>query len=145
MSAFQARSYPALVWAAFLVPAIGAVLSIIWFIGMGLTGDEPLVAGVSAWVIMMLGLGSMVGGTGLFAIATWRARTFSRPAAAVLGVAAVVLLVAFFTGGSGLFPSVPAGVVAGAALIGFAAGWVALGWSAVRVGRPALTSQGAAS
>jgi hypothetical protein len=145
LSAFQARTYPALVWAAFLVPAIGAVLSIIGFIGSGLRGDEPLVAGVSAWAIMMLGLVSMVGGTGLFAIVTWRARTFSRSAAALLGVAAVVLLVAVLVGGSGLVPSVPAGVVAGAALVGFVAGWMALGWSAVHVGRPIVTSPGAAA
>jgi hypothetical protein len=145
LSAFQARSHPVLVWTAFLIPAVGAVLTIVGLVGMALTRDEPLVLGLSAWGISMLGLLAMIGGTGLFALATWLTRSTARGTAAFLGIASIVVLLALLTSGSGLIPGVP-GVATGVGGIAlYAAAWVALGWSSVRVDRPVIESPGAAA
>ena len=130
LSAFQARRYPRLTWAAFAAPALGAVVSMVGLIGMTTTGDEPVVGDLSGWHLWMLGSIALVIGSGLFAIATWRVRTLSRRAAALLGSGclAVVPAVVFAYGG----PEQIAQVLLLVSLVGFAGGWVALGVSAVR-------------
>ena len=144
LSSFQARRYPRLTWAAFAVPAIGAVVSMVGQVGMVTTGDEPFVGDLSGWYLWMFGSLALVIGSGLFAIATWRVRTLSRRAAALLGSGCLAVLpaVAFASGG----PEQIAHVLLGASLLGFAAGWVALGVSAVRTHQAvAPTLEGAAS
>ena len=81
LSAFQARRYPKLVWAAFVLPAIGAVVTIVGVIGMVLVGDGRFVGEWSAWYVWSFGLMALIVGSALFATATWLTRSLSRPAA----------------------------------------------------------------
>jgi hypothetical protein len=82
MSAFQARTNPRLVWAAFAVTAVGTVLIFIAGVsdlagaGPGDWRDGPLPFGVVA-----LGLGSAA-----FGIATYRASVLSRKGASSLAI-----------------------------------------------------------
>jgi hypothetical protein len=139
LSAFQARSHPALTWAAFAIPALGAVVGLIGYAAIVITGDSDatLIGGVSPWVLGSIGLLTMVLGSSLFAVATWRARSLSRTASALLAVGAVLVVLALF-GASGALPSPIAMVPVIAAIIVFPAGWIAMGVSALRAGRSAI-------
>ena len=137
LSAFQARREPAVVWAGFAVPAVGAVASIVGIVLMATVGDEPVLAGFSGWAIWSLGLFGLMSGSILFAIATWRTAALSRPAAALLGVGSTLCVgVAGFsiTGGFAPLEDLFIGLFA----LTFSAGWIALGWDAVRRDRPVL-------
>jgi hypothetical protein len=142
LSAFQARSHPVLTWAAFAIPATGAVIGLLSYAAIVVTGDSDatLIGGISPWLIGSIGLLTMVIGSILFAVATWRARSLSRTASGLLSVGAVLVVLALF-GASGALPSPIAIVPIVAAVVVFPAGWVALGVSALRldgVGRPRL-------
>jgi hypothetical protein len=137
LSAFQARRYPRVTWAAFGLPAVGAIVSLVGMYGMFTVGDAPVVGSVSPWEIWMAGTLSMVVGSGLFAIVTWQARSLSRPAATLLGAAAVatILIVPTLAGLSSFLPEAFASVAPVVVLLGFAAGWAGLGVSALRLDR----------
>ena len=92
LSAFQARRYPKLVWAAFILPAIGAVVTIIGVLGMVFVGDGLFIGQWSAWAVWFLGLAALIIGSGLFAVATYLSHTLSRTAAIMLVVASVGLV-----------------------------------------------------
>lgn len=138
LSAFQARSHPALTWAAFAIPGIGAVIGLVGFAAIVVTGDSDaiLIGGVSVspWLIGSIGLLTMVAGSALFAVATWRARSLSRSASGLVAVGAVLVVLAMF-GASGALPWPIAIVPIVAAIIVFPAGWIAIGVSALRVDR----------
>jgi len=124
LSAFQARTHPALSWAAVGVTAVGMFVCIVGIVGMQLFRD-------GYWDVFILGiLGAFVGST-LFAIATYRTAALSRGAALVLGMGSVLTIAAGF-GGNTLGPA-PLVVTS----IGFALGWCVLGVQAVRLDRPA--------
>jgi hypothetical protein len=146
LSAFQARRNPRLVWAAFILPAAGAVVSIVGIIGMAVVGDRRFVGDMSAWSVWIFGMFAMFIGSGLFGIATLRAQTLSRAGALLLVVSSFVVMpiAAGMTGG---IVSEQVGlVVTVVTLLAFAGGWVVLGVSALRTGRPVTTSyQGAMS
>lgn len=140
LSAFQARRHPRLVWAAFLVPALGAILSIVGVIGMATVGDRPFLGADSAWVVWMLGTVGMLIGSGLFAIASWRVDALPRPGAAALAVGAVTV-VPVLMGVSGGFVSDDVGRVLSAVAMGaFGCGWILLGVGALRGPRPVLAT-----
>jgi hypothetical protein len=141
LSAFQARSHPVLTWAAFAIPAAGAVIGLIGYAAIVMTGDSDttLFGGISPWMIGSIGLLTMVVGSILFAVATWRARSLSRTASGLLAVGAVLVVLALF-GASGALPSPIAIVPIVAAIFVFPAGWVALGVSALRLGPATFTS-----
>ena len=130
LSAFQARRHPRLTWAAFVIPAIGAVVSVVGLAGIAATGDEPFVGGVSGWYLWFIGSLTLVVGSGLFAIATWRVRTLSRRGAGLLGAGCVALVPAIGGGVGG--PEMVAQLLLAASLGSFAGGWLALGVSALR-------------
>jgi hypothetical protein len=136
LSAFQARSHPALTWAAFAIPAIGAVVGLFGYAAIVATGDSDatLIAGISPWMIGSIGLLTMVVGSSLFAVATWRARSLSRTASGLLAVGAVLVVLALF-GASGALSSPIVIVPIIAAIIVFPAGWILMGVSALRVDR----------
>lgn len=137
-----------LTWAAFVVPAIGAAVGLLGYASIALTGDSDtvMIGGISPWRIGSFGLVTMVLGSTLFAIATWRARSLSRPAAGLLGVGAVLTLVALLGVGSGGLSSPIAVIPVIAAIVAFPAGWIALGLSALRIGGPGPgTLEGASS
>ena len=134
LSAFQAHGAPVLVWAAFVIPAVGIVVALVGMFGM-LTRPSELafVGSLNPWDVWFLGLLGTFVGSVLFAIATVRAAVLSRLYAFTLAIsAAVVILVSFgFTGGvdEGL-----ATIVVAAAMAGFSGSWVLLGLSALRQG-----------
>jgi hypothetical protein len=139
LSAFQARRHPVLTWAAFAIPALGAVIGLLGYALVVVTGDSDtfLVGGISPWMISTIGLLTMLLGSSLFAIATWRTRSLSRGASALLAVGAVLVVIALLGVGSGGLSLPVALVPLVAAIVAFPAGWIALGVSALRVTGPA--------
>jgi len=135
LSAFQARRHPVLTWAAFAIPALGAVVGLLGYGLVVLTGDSDalVVGGISPWMLGSIGLVTMVLGSSLFAVATWRARSLSRGASALLGVGAVLVVLALFGASGAFFPSPLELIPILAAIVAFPAGWLALGLSALRV------------
>jgi hypothetical protein len=141
LSAFQARRHPRLIWAAFAIPAIGLTMTGIGIVAMATRGDGPFLAGLSPWDVWILGVFATVVGSGLFAIATYRTGALSRPAAGLLGAGSAVLLGVFVLGMG--FVGIPESIAPALILVGllaFTAGWVALGWTAVRLERPAVAA-----
>ena len=141
LSAFQARRHPRLIWTAFALPAFGSALACVGIVGMGVVGDRPFLAGFNSWEISMLGLFATALGTFLFAVATYRTGTLARPAAGLLAVGSGLLAVVFVVGVTGIGSlAVRNGallsVLSMAGLLGFAGGWAALGWAAIRTDRP---------
>jgi len=141
LSAFQARRHPRLIWTAFAIPALGTAVSCIGLVAMGVVGDGPFVAGLSPWSIWMLGLVATIVGSGLFALATYHTRAISRSAAGLLAGGSGFLFAVLVVGMSGVLgidAFAPALMFAG--LLAFSAGWISLGWAAVRLDRPAAAT-----
>jgi hypothetical protein len=134
LSAFQARENPRLVWAAFAIPAIGACISIVGLVAMGVVGDRPFVGDLSPWWVWTIGLITMFVGSALFAVATIRSRVLSRAAALLLAVSSLVVIPVGFGVGGGMSPELGQVLMVGL-LMAFAGGWTALGISALRVDR----------
>ncbi|HEX5826753.1 MAG TPA: hypothetical protein VFY23_04475 [Candidatus Limnocylindrales bacterium] len=145
LSAFQARRHPALTWAAFAIPALGATVGLFAIAAMVVTGDsDSALLGVSSWFVASMGLLAMVLGSTLFALATFRTHALSRPGSVMLGLGAVLVFIALAGISGGLLPSPLEPLVILAAVVVFPAGWVLLGVSALRVTGPApLTIEGA--
>ncbi|HET7473402.1 MAG TPA: hypothetical protein VFJ71_09775 [Candidatus Limnocylindrales bacterium] len=141
LSAFQARSHPTLVWAAFAIPAIGGLLSTAGILGMIFVGDRDLVAGWSPWGIWALGTVGLIGGSALFAIATLRTRALSRVAATVLLVGSLMVVPMLGIGASGAAGPATAEIVLTALVVVFGAGWAWLGASAVRADRGGIPAR----
>lgn len=138
LSAFQARRHPVLTWAAFAIPALGAVIGLLGYASIVLTGDSDavLIGGISPWMVGSIGLVTMVFGSSLFAVATWRARSLSRGASGLLAIGAVLVVVALLGVGSGGLSAPIVIIPVIASIAAFPAGWIALGVSALRVGSP---------
>jgi hypothetical protein len=137
LSAEQGRRQPSLIWVAVALPVIGAIVSVIGWVGMATLGDEPFIAGVSAWNVWALGSLMVIIGSGLFAVASLRVRTLSRGGTALLAAGALtavasLLGIAFVEafGDSG-------SLIGSFGILAFAAGWVWLGVSAIRTDRAA--------
>ena len=145
LSAFQARSHPRLTWAAFLIPAAGAVVSIIGMIGMALNGDGRFLGDVSGWYVWAVGTATLLVGSALFALATWQARALSRSAAALLAVGAFAIVPMLAGISGGILPESFSGLLTAASMVAFSGGWAALGLSAIRQDRPALLPAGGAA
>jgi hypothetical protein len=141
LSAFQARRHPRLIWAAFSIPAVGLTMTGIGIVGMATRGDGPFLAGLSPWEIWILGVFATVVGSGLFAIATYRTGALPRPAAGLLAGGSALLLAVLIVG-MGLvgIPESVGPVLTLVGLLAFTAGWVALGWTAVRLERPVVAA-----
>ena len=146
LSAFQSRRHPMLTWAAFAIPAIGAVIGLLGYASVVLTGDSDavMIGGISPWMIGSLGLVTMVLGSSLFAMATWRARACPVPRRppgsrrlAHHGRAA--------RGRQRRIVVARAVVAVIAAIVAFPAGWIALGISALRITGPGPTTPEGAS
>lgn len=146
LSAFQARRHPKLTWAAVAIPALGAVVGLVGYTAVAVAGDSDTVviggASISPWMIGSIGVLTMILGSSLFAVATWRARSLSRSASVLLAAGAVLVVPALFLGGAGgggmqwsatIIPVI-------VALLAFPAGWIALGLSALHVTGPAPIS-----
>jgi hypothetical protein len=140
LSAFQARRYPRLVWAAFAVPFVGSVATVIGGVGLGLGGEAPIVAGLHGWELWFLGLIALVVGSGLFAYASWRTGSLSRAGIGLLAVGAVgpFLVVPGFMGLVSWEPFIS--IAFFVTIAAFVAGWVVVGIGAVRSDRISLAS-----
>lgn len=140
LSAFQARRYPVLVWAAFAFPAVGGVVSLLGAVAIAASGDSDraIIGGLSGWAISMLGVFGLILGSGLFALATLRAHTLSRGAAALLGAGAIVVVLGLAGIFGGVVPSELEAVVIIAMVLMFPAGWAGLGVSALRTERAGM-------
>ncbi|MCJ7710588.1 MAG: hypothetical protein MUQ32_07110 [Chloroflexi bacterium] len=147
LSAFQARRHPVLTWTAFAVPAIGAIVALLGVVALTIAGDSDaeVIGGLSPWAISTLGLLTLLVGSALFAVATWRSRGLSRGAAALLGIGALLIFPALMGVTGGLVPEALVGPVMLTAILAYPAGWMALGISALRVGPATFTSLEGAS
>ncbi len=145
LSAFQARRHPVLVWAAFAIPTVGGIIALLGVAGMVVTGDSdaPLVGGMDGWMISTFGMATLLVGSGLFAIATWRTRALSRGAAALLGIGSLVVVPVLNGIVGGLVPDILFLPALAAAILAFPLGWMALGVSALRVRPVSVTLEGA--
>lgn len=132
LSAFQADRHRGLVWFAFLVPATGAVVSLVGLAGMALRPDEELVAGLSGWAIWSLGMMATIVGAGLFGAVTYLTAALSRTGALVLtgGATLGIVSIAFGVFGGPDQAMGPLLLVLGSVVLG--AGWIMLGLDAVR-------------
>lgn len=142
LSAIQAREHPRLVWASVVAAGIGILMPIFGLVGVQAFGNRTSIfeatALDSAWTIWSLGLLTLVSGSAMFAYATWRARVFSRFAALIL-LSASVLMIGTILGGT---TNSTAGLMKASWWLGFffvelaafAAGWIALGWTARSLG-----------
>jgi hypothetical protein len=148
LSAFQSRRHPVLVWVAFAIPAFGAVVGLLGMVAAVVGGntDAEVIGGLSAWAISTLGLFTLLVGSALFALATWRAHALSRGAAALLGTGALLVLPALMGVTGGLIAPAIGYALLVVAILAFPAGWVGLGISALRVGPTSpAASQGASA
>jgi len=134
LSAFQARTHPALVWAAFALPAIGGAFMTLGIVITAVMGDRP-VAGIYGWNLLIIGVIATFVGSILFALATYRTAALPRSGALILGICAAISLVSFVVVSSVKGPDQTI-VVMG--LAAFALGWVVLGLQAIRMDRPAV-------
>jgi hypothetical protein len=132
LSAFQAHREPRLAWAAFGVPAVGTVISLVGLAGMAVRGDEPWVGTWSGWSVWALGSLATLLGSILFAVATIRAAVLSRPAAIGLLVTSTYVI-ALLTGTAGGDTSL-ARLFSAACVIAFGGSWIWLGATALRRG-----------
>jgi len=125
LSAFQARTHPGFAWAAFVIPAVGTIASIVGIVGFHLSSEDYF----PVWI---LGTMTFFVGSTLFAIATYRTAALSRGAAMLLGVGSALTMIFAMSGGGNPSPALMV-----AALGGFGLGWFALGVQAIRLDRPA--------
>lgn len=137
LSAFQARRYPVLIWTAFALPALGAIVSLVGAVAIAAAGDSDreIIAGLSGWVISTIGVLALLVGSGLFALATWRARSLSRAASALLALGAITVVPALSGLSGSVVPPELAGLAIAVMITVFPAGWAALGVSALRLDR----------
>lgn len=144
LSAFQAREHPRLIWAAFILPAVGACVAIVGLTAMAVLGDRDFIADVSPWYVWSFGTLGLIVGSSLFGIATWRARTLARPAAALLAAGGVVVLLLLLgmVPMAGLVPDPLAVLFTAAGGLLFAGGWIGLGLSALRIHGPRSLAEG---
>ena len=127
LSAFQARTHPRLAWAAFALPAFGAIAMILGIAGMGIK-NGPF------WYLWFVGLMTFFVGTSMFALATYWTTVLSRRASLVLGVGSILPFGSGLMAMAGFAPTYQTGVLV-VALIAFALGWAALGMEAIRLDR----------
>ena len=141
LSAFQARRHPALVWAAFALPAVGGALMTLGLFMLAVVGDQPI-AGVYGWALLIIGALGTIAGSLVFAVATYRTAALPRSGAVILGVSAVISLIGFVVGSA---QGGTAGPIFLAAFGSFAIGWIIMGLQAIRLDRPVMaTGAGAA-
>lgn len=141
LSAFQSRRYPRLVWASFALPFVGSIVSIVGALtSMGVTPDDISFGGLTAWEVWFIGMVALIAGSGLFAVASWRTGTLSRPGVRLLALGGAALVVVL-PGAMGFFPWEPFVSIGGfVGLAAFVAGWVIVGIGAIRADRISLSS-----
>ena len=95
LSAFQARRHPMLVWAAFALPAVGGALHDVRLDRHGARSATSRRRHLNGWGLFIVGLLATIAGSLVFAIATYRTAALPRSGAVILGISAVISLIAF--------------------------------------------------
>ena len=124
LSAFQARTHRAIVWASFVVPGLGALSMAL---GVALMALEV----GNAWNVMIVGLLALPAGAIIFGVVAYRTAALSRRGSAVLAVGAALQLAGLMIVMTVDWSS-PLQLITLVGTAGFAAGWIALGADAVR-------------
>jgi hypothetical protein len=136
LSAFQAHSNPRLVWAAFLIPGLGSIVSLVGMYGMATqpNTDVPFIGAIGSWEIWALGSVATLLGCVLFAAATVRTSGLSRRGAWGLALSSIAIVL-LASGGmnSGISEEVGKDVLL-VNFVVFAGSWVTIGMSALRAG-----------
>jgi hypothetical protein len=131
LSAFQARTHPRLIWAAFAVVAVGTIVTFVSFTGLF---DDV------AWTL--LGLGIVIGWIGfvLFAVVTVLTSALWRAGAMLLTVGTVlpIVLMAAMRGGEAFDAVTIESVSLVISMACFPIAWLVLGIEAIRLDRPAV-------
>jgi hypothetical protein len=111
-------------------------------VAMAAVGDRPFVAGLSPWSIWILGVLATVVGSFLFALATYRTRGLPRSGAGLLAIGSAILLVLAIASTTGIWNGIDnvAPTLTLAGFVSFSIGWVALGWTAIRLDQPAVAT-----
>lgn len=135
LSAVQGRRNPVLAWAAVIVPVAGLLASLLGVLGTVMGGEQPIIAGLNNWYLWSLGLSGFALGSILFALATISVGVLSRGAALTLLVGSLLVAGILFPAVLGLIN--PDGVsllqiAMGGGVVLFCAGWMWLGYAAVR-------------
>jgi hypothetical protein len=133
VSAFQARTYPRLVWTAFTLCAFGTITNLMGGLGMAgfldLSGSWEVLAGL----VFLSGIIASLVGFSLFGVATLRAGVLSRSGALLLAIAPVLWVLAFLVAMGDWDLGAKVVMIAAAA---FVLGWFILGIQAIRLDRP---------
>ena len=137
ISAFQARRHPVSVWAAFLLPAVGSVATMVGMSAMLTLGDRPLAGEVTGWYLWFIGLIATLAGSAIFGAISYRVRSVARSAATLLTVGPILAFLSLGAVSTGLANPPFSILVAACGLLVFTAGWVGMGIEAVRLDRPA--------
>jgi hypothetical protein len=125
LSAFQARTHPGTIWAAFAVTLIGTVLFFVGYLAMIWVGGDGF------WGVWFIGTMTVVAGSGLFAAVTYRTRVFPRAGSVLILAGIVVTLAGAVANNNALIP---------VAMSCLAIGWFVLGLQAIRLDRPATAT-----
>ena len=132
LSAFQAHRDPKLAWAAFLVPAVGSLMSLAGLYGtLAGPGDTPILFGVSAWGLSLLGILATSIGSILFGLATVRARVLSSRAATALAISSATFTFIGLLGIGGSGPTALGQAALAASILAFGGSWAWLGATAL--------------
>ena len=126
LSAFQARTHPGAIWAAFVITAIGTVVFFAGFAGMSLIGGDGF------WGLWFIGLMTVILGSGLFAAVTYQTRVLPRLGSVLIGIGIVLIL-------GEAVAHLEVLITIGMAC--FAVGWFTLGVQAIRLDRPVTAAQ----
>ncbi len=143
LGASWAGRHSMLAWPALLVPAMGAVVSIVGVLAMVAIGDRPIVGDLGPWSVWMLGTTGLIGGSGLFAVATWHVDALPRAVArhvdalpragaSTLIVAAATLIPLMVGIVGAILPDAVEKVLSVVAMFAFASGWVMVGLGTIR-------------
>jgi hypothetical protein len=136
LSAFQARSNPRLVWAAFVIPSLGSVVSMVGMYGMVTMPDTdmPYIGTWGSWAVWAFGSLATLVGCVLFAAATLRASVLSRRGAWGLAVSSIAIVFLASGAAAGVVGEQRGPVLLLTCFGLFALSWVAVGASALRAG-----------
>ncbi len=93
LSAVQSRSHPMLVWASFLLPAVGVALLMGGSLAEASVGDRPLVGDLTPYAFWMAGVVFALVGSLLFGIVSTVAGGLTRWTAVLLSAGALVQLI----------------------------------------------------
>ena len=130
LSAAQSRRHPVLVWASFLLPAIGIVLLATGAVAQLVVGDRPIIGQVTPWVPWFFGIMLALVGCAIFGIVSAVTGGLTPWTAVMLSVASVTQLATLF----GHDVRTDGDVMLGGAAV-FGVSWLLVGVGVARSGR----------